>query len=282
MKMFFSKLFTQENIFRLLIVFFSIVFLVSAGYLAYYFIESAKSQRQYQELSNLLQQGQQQAGSSGAMSGGASWLEPGASYTTVEHPETGEATQILTEYAEIFKLNPHLVGWIKVNNTIIDYPVMQTPDWPNYYLRRDFNRQYSKHGAIYVTEAANIKTPSDNMTIFGHKMNDGTMFSDLLKYKEEAFYLENPTISFNTIYYHRSYQIIAVFVTVASEDDYFPYYAFVDGNAGKFTNYVAKCKALSLYDTGATATEGDKLITLSTCDPIGKNGRFVIVAKEIQ
>ena len=278
MKAAFSKLFTKKNLFRLLIALFSVVFLVSAGFLADYIIDSVKQKQQYKDLSNMLQQNQQ-ADSNGQNSSSES---DAADYTIVIHPKTGQTMKILTEYVPIFKLNPDLVGWIKVSNTIIDYPVMQTPEWPNYYLKRDFYGQYSKHGTIYVNETADIKAPSDNLTIYGHKMNDGTMFADLLKYKEQDFFLQNPTISFNTIYEHRSYQIVAAFVIVASEDTYFPYYTFVDGNTHEFTDYVAKCKDLSLYDTGVEVMEGDKLITLSTCDHIIKNGRFVVVAKQIK
>lgn len=277
MKAAFSKLFTKKNLFRGLVAVLCVVFLVSAAILIDYFIDSSKQKQQYQNLSDMLQQGQQS--DSNEQAGSAS---DSANYTTVVHPKTGESLTILSEYVPIFNLNPDLVGWIKVNNTIIDYPVLQTPDWPNYYLKRDFNGQYSKHGAIYVTETADIKAPSDNMTIYGHKMNDGTMFADLLKYKNQDFFLQNPTITFNSIYEHHDYQIIAAFVIVASEDTYFPYYTFVDGNAHEFTDYVAKCKALSLYDTGVGAMDGDKLITLSTCDHDIKNGRFVIVAKQIK
>ena len=278
MKALFSKLFTKKNLFRGLVVLFSAVFLVSAGFLADYIIGSVKQKQQYQNLSNLLQQGQQTGGNgqSGTSDSDAD------SYTIVVHPKTGETMKILTEYVPIFNLNPDLVGWIKVGNTIIDYPVLQTPDWPNYYLRRDFNGQYSKHGTIYVTETADVKAPSDNMTIYGHKMNDGTMFADLLKYKEQEFFIQNPTFSFDTIYEHRSYQIISVFVVDVSDENYFTYYTFVDGDAQQFEDYVTECKDLSLYDTGVTAEDGDKLITLSTCDNVLKNGRLVIVAKQIK
>ncbi|MBQ3529734.1 MAG: class B sortase [Oscillospiraceae bacterium] len=278
MKAAFSKLFTKKNIFRLLIALFSVVFLVSAGFLADYIIGSVKQKQQFNELSNMLQQGQQQTGNNQNSVSGSDSVD----YTIVIHPKTGETMKILTEYAPIFTLNPDLIGWIKVNNTIIDYPVMQTPDWENYYLKRDFYGTYSKHGTIYVTETADVKAPSDNMTIYGHKMNDGTMFADLLKYKDQEFFKQNPTITFNTIYDYREYQILSVFVIVATEDTYFPYYTFVDGDAHQFEDYVKKCKALSIYDTGIDAVDGDKLITLSTCDHVIKNGRFVIVAKQIK
>ena len=263
MKAAFSKLFTKKNLYRLLIAFFSVVFLVSAGFLADYIISSIKQRQQLKELSELI-------GSKGEK------------YVYVIHPNTGETVKILEEYATLFELNPDFIGWIKVDNTIIDYPVMQKPDWRTYYLQRDFYGTYNKHGTIYVTETADVKAPSDNMTIFGHRMNDGTMFSDLLKYKDEEFFKKSPTITFNTIYDYREYQILSVFVTAAYYDTYFPYYAFVDGDAEDFEDYVDECKALSLYDTGVTAVDGDKLITLSTCDNVVKNGRVVIVAKQIK
>lgn len=274
MKAAFSKLFTKKNLYRLLIALFSVVFLVSAGFLADYIIGSIKQKQQFSDLSDMLQQPENNQNNA---SGTAA-----PDYTIVIHPKTGETMKILTEYVPIFQLNPDLVGWIKVNNTIIDYPVVQTPDRENYYLKRDFYGADSKHGTIYVTEDADVKAPSDNMTIYGHRMNDGTMFADLLKYKSESFFKQNPTFTFNTIYDYREYQILCVFVTAAYQDTYFPYYTFVDGDAEEFEEYVAECKALSLYDTGVTAVEGDKLITLSTCDNLIKNGRVVIVAKQIK
>lgn len=263
MRVRFSQLFTRKNLFRGLIVLFSVVFLVSAGFLADYIIKSVKQKKQFGALSNML------GGSNG-------------NYTSVIHPKTGETVKILPEFATLFNQNPDLVGWIKINNTIIDYPVMQTPDYQNYYLQRDFYEHYSKHGTIYVRETADIKAPSDNLTIFGHKMNDGTMFSDLLKYKDQSFFLQSPTISFNTLYDRHDYQIMSVFLVDTTDENYFRYYQFVDGDAEQFNEYVAQCKALSLYDTGITAADGDKLITLSTCDDDIKTGRVVVVAKQIK
>ena len=74
---------------------------------------------------------------------------------------------------------------------------------------------------------------------------------------------------------------MAAFKTVAYSEDGFKYYRFVDGSEEDFDNYIAKCKDLSLYDTGVTAEYGDKLITLSTCEYSRANGRMVIVAKKI-
>ena len=267
MKALFSKLLSKKALFCVLVALFSVVLLVSAGFLTDYIIDSVKQKQQFDKLAGIVQE---EAGADGV------------NYAYVIHPETGHTVKILAEYATLFTMNPDLVGWIKVDNTVINYPVMQTPGWQNYYLQRDFYEQYSKHGTIYVRETADIKEPSDNLTIYGHRMNDGTMFSDLLKYKDQDFFQQNPTITFNTIYEHHDYQIISVFIVDTTDIDYFPYYTYVDGDAKQFNNYVAQCKALSLYDTGVTAADGDKLITLSTCDDDIQTGRVVVVAKQIK
>ncbi len=264
MNTFFSKLFASKKLFYGLVALICAVLLVCLGILTDYIIDSVKQYRLHKELTGMLS-------------------EPSENYSAVTHPETGEKMYILSEYVSLFEQNPDLVGWIKIGNTRIDYPVMQTPDRPNYYLQRDFNETYSKHGTVYVKETADVKAPSDNMTLFGHRMNDGTMFSDLLKYQDEDFFLANPTITFDTIYAHGNYQILAAFPISTVDGSYFPYYAFIGGNAQQFADYVEKCKELSLYDTGVDAVKGDRLITLSTCgDAIDKNKRFVVVAKKIQ
>lgn len=262
MKVLFSKLFTKKALFRWLVVFFSAVLLVSAGLLADYIIGSIRQKQQAEELANL-------RGSNGEK------------YVYVIHPDTGETVKILEEYATLFRLNPDLIGWIKINNTVINYPVMHTPGRQNYYLQRDFYERYSKHGTIYLKETADVNYPSDNLLLFGHRMNDGTMFSDLLKYKNREFFLENPTISFNTLTNYRNYQIMAVFEVDTADKSFFHYHSFVDGNTHSFDAYVMRCKQLSLYDTGIIAVEGDKLLTLSTCNENSETGRFVVVAKQL-
>ena len=126
--------------------------------------------------------------------------------------------------------------------------------------------------------------PSDNIIIYGHHMNDGTMFAELEKYKKESFWESHKIISFDTLTEQGKYEIVSVFKTVAYTDsnDAFPYYQFVNAEkAEDFKDYIDKCKELSLYDTGVSAEYGDKLITLSTCEYSRKNGRLVVVAKKV-
>ena len=267
-----------------LTVLFAIVFLVSAGLSADYLIKSHKNKKMMQSLSQLVQPENNGTDSiddyTNAVIDEDFTLPEDSKFTKVVHPDTNKTLLIQTKYLDLFNLNPDLVGWIYIPGTVINYPVMQTPEWVNYYLKRDFYEQKNDHGSIYADEMANIKRPSANVTLYGHKMKDGSMFAGLMDYKEKSFYEQNPTIEYNTIYKDGTYQIIAVFITTANEGG-FPYHLFVDGTKEEFDAYVAKCKELSLYDTGVDAEYGDKLLTLSTCEHNVSNGRFVVVAKKV-
>lgn len=185
------------------------------------------------------------------------------------------------KYAAVYEQNSDFVGWISVEGTNIDYPVMQTIDNPNYYLKRSFEKQYSDYGVPYVQENCDLGL-SDNCVIYGHHMNNGTMFADLCKYESEDFYQEHKTIRFDTLSGFGEYEIVAVFKTVAYSEQGFKYYHFTRAESAEdFDAYITQCKALSLYDTGVTAEYDDKLITLSTCEYSRKNGRMVVVAKRI-
>ena len=184
-------------------------------------------------------------------------------------------------YRVVQEQNSDFVGWLSIPGTNIDYPVMQTVDKPNFYLKRGFDKQYSDYGVPYVQENCDLAR-SDNCVIYSHHMNNGTMFADLCKYENEDFYREHKTIRFDTLSGFSEYEIVAVFKTVAYSERGFKYYHFICAESAEdFGDYIVQCKALSLYDTGVTAKYGDKLITLSTCEYSRKNGRMVVVAKRI-
>ena len=186
-----------------------------------------------------------------------------------------------TDYSTIFDKNEDMVAWIKIDGTGIDYPVMQTKDKPNYYLYRNFYKEYSAYGTPYVFENCNI-FESDNITIYGHNMDDRDMFGELVEYKNKDFYNEHKIIKFTTKEESCNYEIIAVFKTKVYSQNCFKYYQFIKANdSGEFNAFINKCKELSFYDTEVSAEYGDKLITLSTCEYSGKNSRLVIVAKKM-
>lgn len=185
------------------------------------------------------------------------------------------------KYAAVYEQNSDFVGWISIDGTNIDYPIMQTIDNPNYYLKHSFEKQYSDYGVPYVQENCDLEF-SDNCVIYGHHMNNGSMFADLCKYADEDFYREHKTIRFDTLSGFGEYEVISAFKTVAYSEQGFKYYHFVNADSAEdFDAFIAKCKELAFYDTGVTAEYGDKLITLSTCEYSRQNGRMVVVAKKI-
>lgn len=192
---------------------------------------------------------------------------------TSENNSTGK-------YTELYEQNKDFIGWIKIDDTEIDYPVMQSIDNPNYYLTHNFNKEYSRFGVPYIQESCTLF--SDNIIIYGHNMKNSSMFNGLTKYESKDFYNSHKYILFDTLDEEMTYEIIAVFKTVAYTEKGFKYYAFVEANSeNDFIDYIEQCKSLSLYDINETAEYGDKLITLSTCEYSRNNGRMVIVAKKI-
>lgn len=180
--------------------------------------------------------------------------------------------------------NSDMVGWIQIEGTNIDYPVMQTPSDPTYYLKHDFEKNYTDYGCPFMQADCDVQAPSDNAIIYGHNMKDGSMFADLAKYRSKDFWQAHKTVWFDTVLGSCAYEIFAVIHTTVQADDAdaFPFYWFVDAAAPEdFADYVSACKARALYDTGISAKYGDKLLTLSTCDNIADDGRLLVIAKRI-
>ena len=207
---------------------------------------------------------------------------------TAEAGEDKEASDVrkkeeearLLQYRELKKANSDVTGWIRVDGTVIDYPVMQTPETPDFYLKRGFDKKYSAYGMIYMDEDCDLDAGCPNFVLYGHHMKNGSMFSDLCKYESEDFYQAHKNVHFDTLADFGEYEIVAAFKTVAYSQEGFKYYHFVNAeDEAAFDEFIAECKSLALYDTGVSAEYGDKLITLSTCEYSRTNGRMVIVAK---
>ena len=185
---------------------------------------------------------------------------------SVEELAAAEAALAHEKYAALFAQNNDFIGWIRIDGTNVNYPVMQTKNNPNFYLKHNFEKEYSDLGVPYIQEDCDLAT-SDNLIIYGHHIKGQKMFGALEDYKSESFYEKHKTIQFDTLTEQAEYEIIAVFKTVAYSAEGYRYYDFVDAeNEEEFNAYVGKCKELALYDTGVTAEYGDRLITLSTCE----------------
>lgn len=190
---------------------------------------------------------------------------------------------MLRKYAALQRENEHLAGWLFIDGTGIDYPVMQCED-DEYYLHHDFYGEDSKYGCLYVRQRADLENGT-NFVIYGHNMRDGAMFGNLDYYLKESFYREHPVISFDTLYEERVYEIVAVFRSQVynAEDDVFKYYQFYEADTvEEFEEFYTNIKALSIYDTGVEAEFGDTFLTCSTCAYHVEDGRFVVVARRVE
>lgn len=182
---------------------------------------------------------------------------------------------------QLYDINNDFIGWIDIKDTNISYPVMQTKNNTNYYLKRDFYKKYSSYGTPYMSEQCDIYK-SDNLVIYGHHMKNNEMFGALEKYKKKEFYNDHKMITFETLKENTTYEIFAVFKTVAYSNKGFRYYEYTKfQNEKDYNNFINKCKELSFYETNKIPKYGDKLLTLSTCEYSNKNGRLVVLAYKI-
>ena len=191
-----------------------------------------------------------------------------------------------TFFADINNLkqeNEDIIGWIQIDNTLIDYPVLQATD-NNYYLTRNYKKEKSKYGSIFAKSECDIKNNNSNVIIYGHNMKDEQMFNTLLKYENKNFYDEHKEIKIATESEESKYSIISVFksrVFYQDEKDVFRYYNYTKfDNEEEYNTFIKKCKEIQLYDTGVSAQYGEQLVTLITCEYSQVNGRMIVVAKK--
>lgn len=197
--------------------------------------------------------------------------------------------EILPEYKKLFEENNDMYGWIKINGTEIDYPVLYTPEDPNFYINKNWKKEicFENIGnSIFI--AGQTTENSNNIIIYGHNMNDGSMFGSLKKYRDEAYYQEHKYIEFDTLYEKQIFEVICVSKAVVYYEDIKPedaylFYEHTDLNSEEeFDEYLENVRANVYYDITTEATYGDELITLCTCNNWRKNGRLLVVAKKIE
>lgn len=197
--------------------------------------------------------------------------------------DSTETPDILEEYLGAYSLNKKLIGWIKIDGTKVDYPVLQTVN-NDYYLDHNFNQEEDRNGSIFLDTECSIWPRSQNLILYGHNMKSGKMFGSLKSYKEQSFFEKHPQIQFDTIYEKGIYDVMYVFSEVVHDETEvaFKYYQFISANSEvEYDSYMNDMSEMSLYDTGVTSVYGDALITLSTCDYSQGAERFVIVAKKV-
>ncbi len=247
-------------VYRTVLIITSCVFLVSAFMVVKYFYDARQSAKQFEKLQEMV-------------------VPPPVEEKPAGESQAPAPPSPAQQYGALYEQNNDFVGWIFIDGTVINYPVMQTVDAPNYYLRRGFDKTYDYYGTPYVAEHCNLYT-SDNVVIYGHHMDNGTMFSQLKKYLYKDFWTQHPTFRFDTMEAYGTYEVFAVFKIAAT--DSFAYHLFSDAaNPAEFDAYVAACKQYARYDTGVTPVYGERLLTLSTCEYSQNDGRLVVVARKI-
>ena len=203
---------------------------------------------------------------------------------SIENTEKlNEETERMLQVKELQAQNADIVGWLEIENTNINYPVLQGTD-NSYYMTHNYKKENSKNGSIFLDANYNWNIPSNNLLIYGHNLGNGMMFQELLKYEKESFYQEHPIIRFTTAKEDAEYEIISAFksrVYYKSEKNVFRYYYFINSESEeKYDEFVKNAKNASLYPIDATANYGDQLITLSTCSYYVEDGRFAVVGRK--
>ena len=216
--------------------------------------------------------------------------------TPEEAPAAPEEYDILPEYEALYALNPNMIGWLRIDGTIIDYPVVQTPEDEVEYLYLDFYGDYNTNGTLIMDtdsvvgvgtaefDYENGERPSTNLIIHGHTMKSGEMFGYLTRYEDEEYGKEHSVIVFDSLYEHREYELISVFYTQIyyPEEEAFKFYEFFQADTQEeFDYWYDNIKELALYDTGVTAELGDEFITLSCCSYQVDDGRFIVIGKRV-
>ena len=235
-----------------------IIFICGVLYLSYYFYNKNKDKNKIEELNNEIIENNE--------------VSNELSTTNIEK---------VKEYKEI---NNDVIGWIKIEDTKIDFPLLQNED-NNYYLTHDYKKDYNRYGSPFLKKECDINNNNSNLLIYGHNMKDEEMFNCLLNYQNKEYYEQHKIINITTENEERQYEIVSVFksrIFYKNEKDVFRfYYTYGFENEKEYNNYIANVKKIQLYNTGVNTSYGEQLITLITCEYSQENGRMVVVGKRI-
>jgi sortase B len=207
---------------------------------------------------------------------------PELSEDAASSPKESSYEDLLPYYEKLKAQNDHFVGWLSIPGTNVNYPVMQTPQEPEYYLYRDFNQKDAPSGSLFASEISNVNKPSDAVIIYGHRMKTGAMFGNFGKLTEESYLAEHNRVIFDTLVNRNEYRIWCVFTEAVGTGSTreFQYYNYSDfRDEIEFANFVGQARSYAnIVDDGAAPKYGDKVLLLSTCEYTHDNGRLVVIA----
>lgn len=177
--------------------------------------------------------------------------------------------------SDLFSMNSDCFGWVSIAGTSINYPVMHTPDNPQKYLHKNFYGEYSQSGVPFLD--SRCSPDSTNLIVYGHNMNNGTMFADLCNYTDHSYFTQHPTVILETENDVSVYTVFAVMKAKADDD----WYRFITADTKReYDSKIKYAKEDSLYDTGITPEYNKQLLTLSTCYSGNSDNRILVLAVE--
>ncbi len=198
-----------------------------------------------------------------------------------EQNEQNKASMI--DFGALKEINQDITGWITIQETLVDYPIMYTPEDVEHYLRKDVEGEYSVSGVPFVGYNSSLDPVSDNLVIYSHNMRNGTMFSTVLNYSSEQYLNDHKYIDIYVDGALYTYEVIAYFnIDVTIGNGHFEYYKYIDFDYANMAEYNDKLADLSMHSIETPIVKSDKVLTLSTCSDNSQNGRSVLVAKLIQ
>lgn len=199
----------------------------------------------------------------------------------------GSDEAILSKYTALLKTNPDFVGKLYIQAIEeAGYNVVQAED-NSKYLTLGFKGETTRYGTLFVDYRNNIKNFNTNTIIYGHNMRDGSQLGSLVIYNDIENYKAYPTIEFNTIYRNNTWKVFAAFITNSDKDQdngyAFPYLTTTFPSDAKFMEFIDEVKSRSYYTNEAVDIKpGDKILTLSTCDTVFEDARFVVMARLVR
>ncbi len=190
------------------------------------------------------------------------------------HPSSEK--RIRTGFDELKEMNEDVVGWITIDDTKIDYPIMQSDNNTD-YLNRNYHGEKSIAGSIFMDYRNDITMRENNLILYGHRVKDGSMFQHLTKYLDEDFFKSHRKFTVETLYDSYEAEIFAVYNTMID----FNYIETDFSSAEEFGSLIEGIQSRSIYDTDVEIGATDQIITLSTCEYTldADDSRLVVHAK---
>ncbi|GHV38711.1 hypothetical protein FACS189490_01090 [Clostridia bacterium] len=200
--------------------------------------------------------------------------------TEEKTPEDTPAPTVQPEFVTLMEQfsNNDIVGYLRIADTTIDYPVLQSSD-NDYYINRNIYGQTIKSGSVFMDYENDITKEDYNTVIYGHNMHEDVMFHDLRNFTDKKYWETHRYVTFNTLYEDMTWEIFTFYEI--DFNDFF-YYRVNFNNSEEFSALASEMKAKSMYDTGVQISPGDRVLTLSTCTNEQVDMRFVLGAKLVK